>query len=264
MSLAVLLAVSCGKSKKDESTETYETQQPEQLQPLSKTVSLYSGEAITGDGAEYFAIDLPAGETIELKAEPAEDYSSPKYRVRVPLKIVKKFPGEISYLSLDVELLDENNEYVSSLSINSADEETLEAALSQGKTDVLDLGFATSVLNSDYEKKFNKVKSYRITDVSVSARSSSSATKTKINTSTDNSSSSSSSYSSSSYDDDDDEDYDDYDDDSYSTNESKLSKAKKAVNKTINKAKETYNEKYKDKVDDAKEKIKDKFNSLFD
>lgn len=255
ISLAFFMLVSCGKGNNQETEEQIpeQTEEQEGVQPLSKTINVYSGEAVTGDEADYLMIDMPAGEAIQLKAEPGEGYSSPKFRVQVPVQVTKKFPKEISYLRISLELMDENNEYVTSLSINDADKETLIAALNKGKGDVINIGFNTTVFKSNYNKDFDKVKYYRIKDLDIS-ESSTTATKVSKSSSYEDDDDSGSSYASSAADD---------DDDNGEKKDSKWKKAKNAVKNQYEKAKETYNDKYKDKVDDAKEKIKDKFHDIF-
>lgn len=254
--LSLMVLASCGKKNASDGES-----ESEEIQERTTSVSPYSGELITGDDAEYIEIDMPAGQTLELKGSPAEEYGSPKFRIKVPLKVTKAYPEEVSYLRITLELLDENHESLETLSINSADKETLIAALKKGNTSPLIIGFDTSVFDSHYNNYLDKAKYYRIKDFSLSSGSPVSKTPIETEESDDASASTYSSGSSSSgyeYDD------TDYSDDADEKKESKMSKMKTKVKEAYEKGKETYNEKYKDKVDDAKEKVKDKWNELFD
>lgn len=258
LGLSLMVVASCGKKGASDSGN-----ESEEIQERTASLSPYSGELITGDDAEYIEIDMPAGQTVELKGSPAEEYGSPKFRIKVPLKVTKAFPEEVSYLRITLELLDENNERLETLSINDADKETLIAALKKGNTSPLTIGFNTSVLESYYNKYLDKARYYRIKDFSLSTGSTATKTPIEREESDDpNESSYSTGSSSSDYDYDyDDTDYSDYGDEK---KESKMSKVKNKVKEAYQKGKETYNEKYKDKVDDAKEKVKEKWNELFD
>lgn len=259
LTFSFLLLSSC-RGRNREVLDEQLNQQKEVIEPQTKSVEVYTGEAITGEDAEYLTLDMPAAESIELKAVPGEGYDRPKFRMEIPVKVTKQFAGEISYLRISLELLDENKDYVTTLSLNRADKETLEAALNKGKFDVINLGFDTSVTERDYNKELDKIKYYRLKNVEISNRQSATKIK-KSDTSYDDDSGDSGNASASSgsyYEEEDDDDYD-YGEEK----ESKFSKAKKKVKETYEKAKDTYNEKYKDKVDAAKEKVKDTYNEKY-
>lgn len=190
--------VSCGGSKKQEKRV---------FEPKTVEATLYKGEAISAssscdiDPSEYLEIDTEKGDTIKIKVE-KEDYSL-RVKTMVPIKVLKPFDDMGSYFSFILELLDEDNERITSLSANSADKETLEKALKKGKPELVEVNFKGSISESDYDE-LDKVKYYRIKDVSITTASVSSYSSSDD----DDDVSYSSSYSSdNSY------DYDDSDDD---------------------------------------------------
>ena len=192
--------VSCGGNEKK--------QEKKEFEPVTVEATLYKGESISKSSScstevsDYLAIDTENGDKIEIKAE-KEDYLI-AVKAKVPIKVLKPVENMGSYFSFALELLDADNEYVTSLSPNSADKETLENALKKGTPEVVEVSFKGTILEYDVDK-LEKVKYYRLRNVSFDTASSSSSSS---NDDSDVSSSSSSSSSVSSYGSDDNDDDD--------------------------------------------------------
>ena len=248
--LMSLIVLSCGKQKPNleqydttietESVETEEAvEEQKQFQERSVAVKVYSGEAITGDDASYFEIVMPEGDEINLELK--EGKYHPEFRFTIPLQIVKKYPGKISYFSMDLELLDDSKDRVTSLSLVTADKESLETQLQKGSKNAIEVTFKGSAYQ---QEDMDKVKYYRIKGVSISGdadQASSATTSSSDSSSSSSKASKKSSKKSSKYDDSDDDDSDySYDDDSGS--KSKWKKVKEKTKEYKEKVKEKWNE----------------------
>lgn len=249
--LMSLIVLSCGKRKHNieqydttietESVETDETvEEQKQFQERSVAVKMYSGEAITGDDASYFEIVMPEGDEIQLELK--EGKYQTEFRFTIPIKIMKKYPGKISYFSMDLELLDDSKDRITSLSLVTADKESLEAQLQKGSKKAIEVTFKGSAYQ---QEDMDKVKYYRIKGVSISgdADQASGATSSSDSSSSSSSKASkkSSNKSSKSYDSGDDDSDDSYDDDD-SKSKSKWKKVKEKTKEYKEKVKEKWNE----------------------